>query len=120
VNSLDFVNSIVYPSGRTVTFSPDALGRPSSAMPYVTDVEYHPSGFPESVTLANGVVTTSTLDTRMRPVSLNAATATTNVVDLSFGYDNSLNILSITDNVGSIHDHALAYDGLDRLVSASG
>lgn len=56
----------------------------------------------------------------MRPVSLNAATATTNVVDLSFGYDNSLNILSITDNVGSIHDHALSYDGLDRLVSASG
>jgi len=120
IGSLDFTDSVVYPSGRNITLNPDALGRQTVAGSYVSDVQYHPNGIPASITLGNGVVNTSMLDARLRPINLAASAISGDIVDLTYTYGNSLNVLSVTDNVGSVHDHTLAYDGLDRLVSATG
>lgn len=120
VNSLDFVSSLTYPSGRVVNRAPDALGRQSTATPYVTAIQYHPNGLPQSITLDNGVTTAIGVDARQRVDTIEVGDGITDIVDLTYGYDNSLNVLSVTDGVGSLHDRTLTYDGLNRLTSATG
>lgn len=120
INSLDFVDSLTYPSGRTVNLTPDALGRQTTAGPYVTQVDYHPNGAPASITLGNGATTTQMLDQRYRLASIVTTVGGAPVVDLGYTYDNSRNVTAITDGTGDRHNRTMVYDGLDRLITATG
>ena len=67
----DHMSSIRYPGNLQVNYKPDAFGRPTQALPYVTNVNYHPHGLIDTITYANGVVKSVGYDDqRQLPASL--------------------------------------------------
>lgn len=120
IDNLDQVSGITYPSGRIVDYGTNALGWQTQATPYVTHVDHFGNGLVESMTYANGVVTTQTLDSLERPDTLVANNGQTDFVDLDLGYDSASNVTSIVDNASSLHGVTVGYDGVDRMTSATG
>jgi YD repeat-containing protein len=120
IDNLDYLSSMTYPSGRVVDYGTNAFGWQTQAAPYVSSVTHYPSGSLDTMSYANGVVTDQNLDSRLRPDSLVAGNAQLNFVDLQFGYDLAGNLDSVVDNVGSLHDRTIGYDGANRLTSATG
>jgi YD repeat-containing protein len=118
-DSLDAVSAITYPSGRTVTYAPDALGRPTQALPYVTGVTYHPSGQIQQMQYANGQITESELNDRLWIHRLHAH-GVSEVADLGYHYDPTGNVSTINDAVNPLYNRQLGYDKLNRLVTADG
>lgn len=120
-STLDFINSITYPSARVLGYSPDAYGRPHTVGTFISAVDYHPTGVPSSVTLANGTQTTTALHpTRLWPESISTSRGATPLVGLDYGYDNAGNVATIADQLNASNNKVLGYDGLDRLQSANG
>lgn len=109
--------SMTYPSGRTIEFRPDAYGRARAAAPYVTSVDYHPSGLPDAVTYANGVVSTMGLGARQWPQSLRVLRSGSALVDSSLEYDLMGNLSTINDAVDGSFSRQFEYDSVDRLKS---
>ncbi|WP_375191211.1 RHS repeat domain-containing protein [Marinobacter sp.] len=120
IDNLDHLASVTYPSGRTVNFGTNALGWQTQATPYVSSVDRHPSGAVDTMTFGNGVVTTQTLDSRLRPDTLVSNNGQVDFVDLGMGYDNVGNVTSIVDNAGSLHNRTIGYDDVNRMTSAAG
>jgi len=120
-SALDFIGSITYPSARVVGFSPDAFGRPHTVGAFISSVSYHPTGVPDSITLANGTQTITALHpTRLWPDNVSISRGATPLVGLDYGYDSAGNVATITDQLTASNNKVLGYDGLDRLQSASG
>lgn len=115
-NGLDQLTSVVYPSTKVVSYNPDALGRPTTATPYLTGVTYHPNGQPKQLTYANGRLTTVALNARQWISGI----ATAGVATLQYGYDGRGNVLTITDALRPQTNRTLGYDGVDRLKTANG
>ena len=118
-NLQDSLNSITYPSGLVLAYSPDAYGRPTQVGAFATNVQYHPGGQLSQWQSANGTTTTIALNARQLPSQIQAA-GSQPWVDLSYTYDANNNIVQIADAVRSGLTNTLAYDGLDRLITASG
>ena len=116
----DALNVVTYGSGKTVTYAPDALGRPTRAAPYLTSVTHHPTGQVASMTYANGVTTSVTLNARMWPSGVSIGPGSTRIFDLAYGYDENGNPTSIANASDTSYNRAMGYDGVDRLTSASG
>lgn len=117
-NGLDYVSTLTYPGGKIIGYSPDAFGRPTTATPYVTAVAYHPNGIAASMSYANGVGTTTSLTTRFWPSRIYASKVS-GVMDYTYSYDGGANVTGIADALGSA-SRSLSYDGVDRLIGASG
>ena len=115
-SSLDYRESTRYHSGRVVTFSPDALGRPTAAAPFVTSATRHPNGEPETIDYANGVRTELSLDERQFTSGIFAS----GVLGLSYDYDGRGNATRVVDSLAVENERVLGYDGLDRLTHATG
>lgn len=111
-DSIDGLQSITYPQGRgTVTYTPDALGRPTKASPFVTSASQYPSGNPSSITFGSGVVQNYREDTAQRPNFVGGP------VDFSYDYDGAGNVSRIS---GAYDPRTFTYDGVDRLKTFSG
>ncbi len=110
------VTSLTYPTGRVLAYTYDTANRVTSLTGYVTSVTYHPSGAMASLAYANGKSTTFAYDNRYRPTSISA----TGVLGLTYAYDGVGNVTSIVDGLNASRNRTMAYDGLDRLLSASG
>jgi len=120
-NSLGHVNSITYPSSRTITLSPNALGQETKVGSFASDISYSPTGQVTKMTLGNGVVKQLTLDIHQRPMSIRDSFGSQSVLNYDITYDDNNNVLSQTDNVTTANSiSGLSYDGLDRLISARG
>lgn len=118
-DELDFMNSVTYPRGNTISYDPDALGRATKVLPYITDVSYFPSGKFSQLVYANGQVSQITLDDRLRPYHYQTY-GVSNDVDLTYSYDPTGNVTGISDALEPQYSRSLVYDDFDRLVSASG
>lgn len=116
----DALSSITYDGTRSVTYAPDALGRPTQAMPYVTSVAYHPGGATKSIAYANGVTTSFELNDRQWPKRMKVVPAGIALFDFTYGYDDNGNVTSIQNSTDASYDRTLGYDATDRLSSASG
>lgn len=115
-SGLGHLSSLGYPSGRTVSFSPNALGQATRAGDFATAASYHPNGTLKQFTYGNGVPHVATLNARQLPERLSDGTA----LILESAYDSNGNVSSIRDLVlGAGHDRAMQYDSQDRLVAAS-
>jgi RHS repeat-associated protein len=105
------LSGMTYPSGRTMTYTFDALGRvsqvSSGAQVIASNVTYQPFGGVKSYTLGNGQSATRGYDQdgRIASYSLGAQT-------FAIGYDNASRITSIDVNT-------YGYDALDRLTGAT-
>ncbi len=127
-DTLDFLNTITYPSGRVVTYAPDALGRPTQVTgvlntqttDYVTNITWHPSGHINTLTYANGRTLTQTETPRTWPENKQVDGIGGAAMDLTYSYDGLGNVTSIVDNQTAGQNKTLGYDVLNRLTSASG
>ncbi|WP_195742870.1 RHS repeat domain-containing protein [Shewanella woodyi] len=124
-NSLGNVDSLTYPSGRPISFAPNALGQPTKAsegvINYASDIEYHPNGQLKQLTYGNGMVRNVALDTTGRIDAITDAKGSAYQLNLDPSYDLNDNIHSVIDWVDRSNDiDNMSYDGLDRLKSADG
>ncbi|WP_417657110.1 RHS repeat domain-containing protein [Pseudidiomarina aestuarii] len=119
-NTAGHLTSLVYPSGRTVSFSPNAFGEARQAGVYASQAVYHPNGQLASYQYGNGLSFSQTMDSKQRPyvrtISDGAA-----LLKQTYSYDDNHNITSIIDGVTSGNSvTGLVYDNLDRLIEADG
>jgi len=117
---------MTYPSGRTLAYSYDALGRVSqigSTAPaaqggqtqmVVASVAYQPFGGVSSYTLGNNRTVTRTYDQDGRVASYTLGSSS-----ISVGYDSASRITSLLDTINAANSNSYGYDNLDRLTSAS-
>lgn len=114
-NSNGHLASLVYPAGLTVDYLPNALGQPTKAGSFATDVTYHPSGAMKSFTYGNGLIHTMIQNTRQLP---ERSTDSGGVLDLVYAYDPNGNVASVTDQtVAARQTRSMRYDGRDRLLT---
>lgn len=109
----------VYPSGRRVEYAPNALGQPTRASGFASDVRYFPNGAMARFTYGNGVV--HTLQQNVRGLPERSRDAGSEVVlDDSYDYDGNGNVAAISDGLpGSRGNRDMQYDGLDRLTATT-
>jgi YD repeat-containing protein len=120
-NGNDDLASTTYPrSGAVVSYSPDALGRPTAVSGYVSSVAYWPSDMVQQISYANGTISSYGQNNRMLPSSFATSKAGTGYINSSYGYDSVGNLTSISDTIDGTANRTLDYDGIDRLTSASG
>lgn len=113
--------SMTYPSGREVTYAPDALGRPTAASPVLHGVTHHANGRPATLGFMGGVTTTVGENERRFVASRTTEGPAGTLLDLRYeGYDGRGNVGIVADAAQPDRDVALAYDGLSRLVAADG
>jgi YD repeat-containing protein len=115
---------LVYPSGRTVAYGFDAVGRinqvSTTAPPaaggatqvIASNVVYQPFGGVKSYTLGNGQTYSRSYDQDGRIASYGSGSQL-----FSLGYDPAGRIVSIAD-AANASSNTYGYDGLDRLTSA--
>ncbi len=126
-NSAGSLSSTTYPNADVVTYAPNAFGqatqsyRSQDSYSYASNASYYPAGILDSFTYGNGIIHKTTLNTRNLPQQLNDSIGSTSALDLSYTYDNNLNITSIIDNNNSAFSLTnLTYDSLDRLTGTTG
>ena len=116
----DALKTITYPAtNNVVSYNPDALGRPTSASPFVTSVSHWPSGNVKAMTYANGVNMSFGEDSRQWPSSLSAMKGGT-FLNRTYTYDYVGNLNLMNDLVSSSQSMLLSYDARNQLTSASG
>lgn len=115
----DALSAITYGSGKTVAYAPDALGRPTAALPYVTSVTHHPTGQVKHIVYANGVQTDIALNNRNWPSDL-VINQATQYFNLGYAYEGNGDVSAILDNGEGSWTRFMAYDGIDRLTNVNG
>jgi YD repeat-containing protein len=116
------MSGMTYPSGRTITYAFDALGRigqvsttpqGGAAQIVASNITYLPFGGLKSYTLGNGLTYTRgyDLDGRIASYSLGSQF-------FALGYDAANRISFITDTASPANTSTYSYDNLDRLIGA--
>ncbi len=118
IDSHGNVASMVYPAGPTISYSPDALGRPTQVSGYLSGIGHHPNGQVSGYTTAhpNGIVHSVTQNLRGLPAQIRY----TGVVQDAYAFDANGNVTGITDQQEGLSSRTMGYDGLDRLTAANG
>src|SRR5256885_6201181 len=115
------LTGLTYPSGRTVSYAFDALGRVSQvntaannqSQVVVSSVLYQPFGGVKGYTLGSSQVYTRGIDLDGR-----IASYTLGAQSFGIGYDAASRIQFISDFANSANTNNYDYDSLDRLTSA--
>ncbi|MEB1609816.1 RHS repeat-associated core domain-containing protein [Xanthomonas campestris pv. campestris] len=109
-----------YPTGLEVSYAPNALGQPTAVRDhtganYASGISYYPNGAARQFTYGNGVSHSLVLNARQMPQQVRDA----NVASLEYQYDANGNVTTILDQqMGSVYNRHMGYDGLDRLIEA--
>lgn len=109
------LSQLTYPEQFTIDYAPNALGQPTRAGSYASNVRYYPNGAIKQFTYGNGIAHLMTQNPRQLPGQVTDGAVLNNV----YSYDKNGNVLQILDGVVANADKLMAYDGLDRLVSTS-
>lgn len=116
------LSGMTYPSGRTIDYARDTLGRISqisstlgtTVLPIVTQVSYQPFGPVQSVGFANGQTQARSYDLDGRLASFSLATQT-----MAVAYDAASRITGIADAANVSNGQTYGYDALDRLTNVA-
>jgi len=111
------LSQIEYPDGTFVGYSPDALGRPTQAGSYASNVQYFADGKMSGYTLGNGVQYAAQENARQILQNLKYAANGVVLFNEGFSYDKNANLKQVTDSVNGSRAKTMTYDGLDRLKS---
>jgi len=115
-----------YPNGLALTYAVNPLGQiqaitdANNKTAYVSGITYFPDNHIASMTDGNGVVTTYTENSRDMRNSIVTMAGSQALVRKQYVYDGVGNILSITDGVNGANTQTMGYDGINRLVEATG
>jgi RHS repeat-associated protein len=134
------VNTITYPSGRTMTYSTGGAERllsvqdNSTSVYYANPAHYAPPGSLSSLTNGAALYSTQLYNSRLQPCWLYTTTGTAlptntactasdptpgNILDLNynfnFGSTDNGNVIGITNNRSTTRSQSFAYDSLNRI-----
>lgn len=112
------VATISYPDGLVVNYAPDALGRPTQAGSFASNLSYFPDGDVEHFTFGNGADYLVQKNTRQLLSNFSYAKGGTLNLSEDFVYDPNGNITTINDLAGGPRSKSFGYDALNRLTSA--
>jgi RHS repeat-associated protein len=126
--------TLTYPSGRTITYTPNAASQPVSAVDgtnginYVTAAAYAPQGALSSLTLGytgsfGGIQINDTYTPRLQPNELKAWSTAGVAMDLVYGFvdsngKNNGNVVQVTNNKDNTRSQQFSYDQLNRILTA--
>jgi len=118
------MTGMTYPSGRQVNYTFDSLNRISGVTTthntvtstLASSADYLPFGPMKSVSYGNGKSLTQTFDLDYRLTDK----TTSGIHQVSYGYDVTDNITTITDSLDATKSQTFTYDKLSRLLSADG
>jgi len=110
----------VQPSGLTIEYAPNALGQPTRAGTYASNVRYFANGGMSSFTYGNGVTHQMIQNARGLPDRSTDSKAGAKVIDDGYDYDANGNVAAISDGLaGAPGNRDMRYDGLDRLTAVT-
>jgi RHS repeat-associated protein len=118
------VVAITYPSGWSVTFTRDKMGRVTDiaatkpgggSTKIVSGVAYQPFGPVNGLTYGNGIAETRAFDQDYRLTNIASSAE-----KLTYGYDAADNVLSIGDGLSAANNQTFGYDAVNRIAAASG
>ena len=110
-----------HPSGRRVAYSPDGWGWPSKASYYAGDASYFANGGLEGLRLNNGTELQLRQNAREAVSAMTYARAGSLLVADDLRYDRAGNLVEVVDvSDAGQRSRSLRYDGLRRLIAASG
>ncbi|MBI5027194.1 MAG: hypothetical protein HZC12_10815 [Nitrospirae bacterium] len=118
-DALGRTTTIKYPDGEAVNYSYDTGGNLTGVTGHVTYSNFNALGQAGNITYANGVSTTYqyyTTNNRLYSITTNGPTQ--GLQNLSYNYDNTGNITTITDILDSNRTQNFTYDDLNRLTQA--
>jgi YD repeat-containing protein len=122
-NSNDALTTLTYPvTGEVVAYTPDALGRPTTAGSFVTSITYHPSGNYDEMKMGNGYSMVQTETARRWPFSIIAVKTGTSkgFMGKDYTYDPVGNVKAITDQFDFRQTMAMGYDENNQLSRTDG
>lgn len=110
------ISSLTYPDNTSVSFSPDAFGRPTNVGSYATNFTYWPSGLLHQFEYGDSIYHTTNYDNRQLP----SESIDGSILDWAYTYDGNANPLTITDEIGvGTNSKVLGYDTENRLHTAN-
>jgi RHS repeat-associated protein len=127
------LNSLTYPSGAIVTYTPDSAGRILSAVDsghsisYATAATYQADGQMTAFVSGNAINNAFTYNKRLQPINMSAIAPSLpppNQTVFSVGYNfhlgngNNGNVYGITNYKDANRNQTFTYDPLNRLISA--
>jgi len=131
------VATVVYPSGRTITYSYNNAGQAVGAVDqanginYATAASYAPPGELAGVTYGSsgtfaGIVTGNSFNSRLQPASIQASSSAGTVLDLSYSFNSGTpqapvdngTLVRIANNRDPNRSQNFTYDALNRVASA--
>ena len=115
-NALDHLSGLTYPSGREVDYAPDAMGKPSLALPYLSAVTYHSDGSLQDMHYANGrsMNFTRTSRNQVDRISIQG------LLSLDYDYDPAGNVTALTNGQSPAENLQMTYDGMHRVTAVTG
>jgi RHS repeat-associated protein len=125
------ITQITYPSGRTVSFARDALGRMSgvtttpaggTAATLASGITYAPFGPLTSLVYGNGLTLTKsyTQDYLLSSLVVQDTTLGATIVNRGYSRTDNLNLTGIADNVITGNTESYSYTASNRLLTGSG
>ncbi|MCK5831914.1 MAG: RHS domain-containing protein [Methylococcales bacterium] len=121
----DQLDQITYPSGRTVDYFYDTVGRIEKVtttdalgitQTLASDLRYQPFGNVNKLVYGNGLSSQYSFDLDARLTEINLSP----VHDWQYSYDPVSNITGITNSLDLNQDKTYGYDSLNRLIDAQG
>ncbi|WP_176780380.1 hypothetical protein, partial [Maricaulis salignorans] len=122
-NANGFITARTSPSGRTINYTPDGFGRATAltigSSTYASAANYHVNGALTSLSYGNGRQLAIAFNARqlMSDMVVNGGGT---LIDLDYSHDANARITTITDHVQASQTRGFGYDGLGRLITASG
>ncbi|MGB3747880.1 MAG: RHS repeat protein [Rhodanobacter sp.] len=113
------VSFVHYPDGESVSYTPDALGRPTRVGNYATGIGYFPNGEPSQFAYGNGAVYLAEQNARQLLGNFTYGVGSTLNLSEDLAYDANGNITTVVDLAGGPRNKSFGYDALNRLTSAT-
>ena len=114
------ISLVHYPDGENVSYTPDALGRPSRVGSYASGITYYPNGEVYGFRYGNGIDYVAEQNTRQLLRNFTYGPDATPQLSEDLAYDKTGNVTSVTDLAGGLRDKSFGYDALNRLTTATG
>jgi RHS repeat-associated protein len=115
-NANGHLANLLSPNNVVVDYAPNALGQPTQASGYASNVQYHPNGTMKQFTYGNGIVYTMAQNARQLPDITSYKLGTAKIAEFDLNFDPNGNVLNNLDLAQAGRtDRSMAYDGLDRL-----
>jgi RHS repeat-associated protein len=124
-DAMERLIELTYPDGTVITYEYNAQGLLERIPGFVDNVNYTAADQRQAVDYANGIATTYTYDIRLRLQRLHSVSGAATLQDLTYGFDDASNIVSIADSRPDRKNENdqtqnFVYDDLYRLTRAGG